>query len=166
MITCRRFSLLFCVLFILATGPRCQNNKKNDLPPPVGFVNDFENIFSSAEKHFIDSIITGFEAKTTIQFAVITVDTSTTSLKDFDNYILRLANAWGVGQKIKDNGIVIGISKGYRHMRIENGYRIEKIISDAETENIITSAFVPAFKQGNYFEGTVNGIKAIMEKLK
>jgi uncharacterized membrane protein YgcG len=70
-----------------------------------------------------------------------------------------------VGQKQKNNGVTIGLSKGYRFMRIENGYGIQNILTDNETKKIIDSAFIPYFKKGEYFEGIVNGLEAIMKKL-
>jgi uncharacterized protein len=155
--------LSFALLFTADLS--CQNQKKDNLPQPKGFVNDFENILSPAQESYLDSMIRAFEEKTAIQIALITVDTSMISRNDFDNYILLILNAWGVGQKEKNNGIAIGISKGYRTMRIQNGYGIANTLSDSETKTIIDSAFIPPFKNGQYFEGMINGLKAIMDKL-
>jgi uncharacterized protein len=142
-----------------------QQHKKDSIPEPLGFVNDFENIFSAKQERYLDSMIGSFEKRTTIQIALITVDTSMVSRADFDDYIVKLANRWGVGQKEKRNGIAVGISKIYRHMRIANGYGIEKIMFYAQTKTIIDTAFLPYFKKGEYFQGTVSGLKAIMKKL-
>jgi uncharacterized protein len=84
---------------------------------------------------------------------------------DMEDWTFRVMNTWGVGQKNKNNGILIGISKGYRHMRIENGYGLEKNLTDQETKKIIDDEFIPFFKQAKYFEGTLNGLKALMKKL-
>ncbi|HLG39317.1 MAG TPA: TPM domain-containing protein [Chitinophagaceae bacterium] len=147
----KQISVLSYLVFISITSASCQNHEKDRLPDPIGFVNDFESIFSRAEKRYLDSIISKFEKITTIQIAVITVDTSMTDKKEFDNYILRIANKWGVGQKEKNNGIAVGFSKAYRVIRIQNGYGIERILSDAETKEIIDNAFIPDFKQGKIF---------------
>ena len=165
MILNKQVCILLCLILIITTKPSCQNQKKDSLPHPVGFVNDFEGIFLTTQENYLDSMIRAYEEKTTIQITLITVDSSMISRKDFDNYILQIANAWRVGQKSKNNGITIGISKGYRTMRIQNGYGIEKVLSDSETKNIIDSVFIPLFKKGQYFEGVINGLKAIMSKL-
>jgi uncharacterized protein len=165
MIISRQISLLIFLAFFVTVHSSCQQGGKDSLPKPTGFVNDFENVFLTAEKYFLDSMIAGYEAKTTVQIAVITVDTTMTSLVEFDNYILRILKKWGVGQKEKNNGIVIGISRGYRKIRVENGYGIEKMLSNDETKAIIDTAFIPSFKNGHYFEGVVKGLQAIMSKL-
>ncbi len=156
---------LLCALLI-TTPALSQKYKRDSLPAAVGYVNDFENIFSPGQEKYLDSMIRAFEKKTTIQIAVITIDTSMVSRNKFQNYVLRIANAWGVGHKLKNNGVTIGLSKGYRFMRIENGYGIEKRLSDSQTKSIIDSAFVPSFKKNAYFDGIVNGLRAIMQKLK
>ena len=84
---------------------------------------------------------------------------------NFDALTLKLANAWGVGQKDKNNGILIGISAGYKKMRIQNGRGIEKILSDSVTRVIVDSSFIPLFKKDHYFNGTLVGINAIIKKL-
>lgn len=165
MIFYKQICLLLCLALTIATKALCQNHTIDSLPQPIGFVNDFEGIFLSTEVHYLDSMIRAYEEKTTIQIALITIDTTMISRKDFDNFILQIAKAWGVGQKGKDNGIAIGISKGYRTMRIQNGYGIESVLSDIETKNIIDTVFIPPFKRGEYFEGVINGLKAIMNKL-
>ena len=163
---CKPIKYLLCFVFAAASLYPCKGQKKDSLPRPVGYVNDFEKIFSVTQVKYLDSLMGDFDHKTTNQFAVITVDTSMVSKEDFDGYVLKIAKAWGVGQKKKDNGIVIGFSRAYRKIRIENGYGIEKIISDADTKAILDSAILPYFKKGEYFEGTLEGLKTIMARLK
>jgi uncharacterized protein len=165
MISCKRISIFLCFSLVIITNSSCQNQKKDILHQPIGYVSDFENILTTAQENYLDSIIRAYEEKTSIRIALITIDTSMTSRNDFDNYILKIANHWGVGRKGKDNGITIGISKCYRTMRIQNGYGIEKKLSDSETKTIIDSAFIPSFKKGQYFEGMITGLLAIMNKL-
>ena len=158
--------LLLCTVIAVAILSSCKGQKNDSLPKPVGYVNDFENILSTSEERYLDSIIRDFENRTTNQIAIITVDTSMVKKTDFDNYILRIFNAWGVGQKEKNNGIVIGFSRSYRMIRIENGRGIEKILSNGETKTIVDSAFIPLFKKGLYFDGVVSGLNAIMQRLR
>jgi len=135
------------------------------VPKPIGYVNDFEKLFTEAERRLMDSTIGMFERRTTMQIAVVTIDSSMTGKEDFDNFTLRILRVWGVGQAGKNNGIVIGISRAYRRIRIQNGYGIEKVLSNAETKVIIDTAFIPLFKKGQYFEGTLNGLQALIRRL-
>ena len=134
-------------------------------PDSAGLVNDYENLYTDIEEAILDSLITNFEKTTTVQIVVITFDTTLISSDSLDALTLRLGNHWGVGQKNKNNGVVIGISRGYRKMRIQNGYGIEKILSDAETKIIIETVFIPHFRNGEYYEGTSNGLKILMATL-
>lgn len=134
----------------------------DSIPEPVGYVNDYENLYTDAEEKSLDSLIGDFERRTSIQVAVITFDTTMTTPDSLDALTLRIANVWGVGQKEKNNGVVIGISKGYRRMRIQNGYGIEKVLTDEETKQIIDTAFIPRFREAQYFEGTFQGLQTLM----
>lgn len=137
----------------------------DSLPEPVGYVNDYENLYTDSEEKTLDSLIAGFERKTTIQIALITFDTTMTTKDSLEALTLRIANVWGVGQKDKNNGVTIGICRGYRKMRIQNGDGIEKILTDRETKEIIDTAFIPSFKDGKYFEGTLIGVKTLIATL-
>lgn len=77
----------------------------------------------------------------------------------------RIGNVWGVGQKETNNGVVIGICPEYRRMTIRNGYGIEKILSNKETKEIIDKYFIPEFKEGKYFEGTITGLEELFQIL-
>jgi uncharacterized protein len=138
----------------------------DSLPKPVGYINDYENIYSDGEEKILDSLIKDFESRTTIQIAVITIDTTMTTTDSLDALTLRFGKVWGVGQKDKNNGVTIGISQGYRRMRIQNGYGIEKVLTDDETKQIIDTAFIPSFRNAEYFKGTYNGLIALMNILK
>ncbi len=140
--------------------------KGDTIPEPLGYVNDFEKIFNANEIQTLTSIIKDFEAKTGIQIAILTTDTSMVTSERFENFVVAVGNKWGVGKKDENNGIVIGFSKGYRKIRISNGYGIEKLISDKETKGIIEDHFIPYFKQNEYYQGTFEGLKSLIELLK
>jgi len=83
-----------------------------------------------------------------------------------DDYSLDLANYWGAGQKGKSNGILIAFGKGIRKIRIQNGYGIEKRLTDEETKKIIDLYMIPKFKDDKYYEGLKDGLSAIFQELK
>jgi uncharacterized protein len=132
----------------------------------LGWTSDYEHIFTEEQIFELDSIISNFERETTNEIAIVTIDSSWTTKDNFDSLTLAIARNWGVGKKEKNNGILIGISTGLRKIRIHNGYGIEKILSDAETKKIIDDIIIPEFQTGNYFEGTKNGLLALMQKIR
>ncbi|PBJ15776.1 YgcG family protein [Flavobacterium sp. ACN6] len=134
------------------------------MPSPKGWTNDYEGIFSNNEKEILNNLIRDFEKETTIE--IVTIDTVKTSKDKFEALSLHIAKTWGVGKKGKDNGILIGLSKGYRKIRIELGNGISKILSEQETKEIIDHDFIPEFKKGNYYQGILNGITKLMEVLR
>ncbi len=135
------------------------------LPSPKNYVNDYENLFTPPQEDSLNQLINLFEKLTSNQIAIVSFDSTMVSKQNFDELTLRLANAWGVGDKDKNNGILIGICAGYKKIRIQNGKGIEKILSNSTTQNIIDSSFIPYFKQADYFSGALNGVKTIMQKL-
>lgn len=175
----------YILLFFFAINLNAQNTEviKNDslknksvelfrkifwenLPKPVSFTNDYENLYSDAEQTKLDSIITKFEKETTFEIGIVTIDTIKTSKENFNNLSLHIAQTWGIGKKDKENGILIAISKGYRRIRIEHGNGIEKIIIEKETSEIIENYFIPEFRKGEYYKGTLNGLNEIIKLLK
>ncbi len=133
---------------------------------PSGWVNDYEKILSKAQIIILDSMISNFEKQTSIEIAIVTLDTSYVTKENFDTLITSLGNSWGVGKQGKDNGVIIGVSSGYRRIRISNGYGIEAKLTDAETKKIIDEKIFPEFKKQHYFEGLKKGLLAIMTIVK
>lgn len=132
---------------------------------PLGFVSDFEKIYTDSQRVQLESILANYEIKTTTEICLVTIPAYSTPAERFDSLAFRIAKTWGVGKKGKNNGVVIAISAEHHRMKICNGLGIEKIISDADTKKIIDQSFVPGFKAGNYYEGTINGIAAYIAEL-
>ena len=133
---------------------------------PPKLVNDFANILDENKSSQLESALVQFARETSTQIVVVTV----ADLDGYDkaDYAVRLAEKWGVGQKGKDNGIVIlikpkvGNSKG--QVFIATGYGLEGVLPDAIVNNaIVDNEMIPRFKQGDYFGGLVAGIKVMME---
>lgn len=138
----------------------------NNLPKPVSWTNDYENLFTESEQKNLDSIITKFEKETSIEISIVTINTLKVSEEKFEDLTLHMARTWKIGKADKDNGILIGISKGYRRIRIQNGNGIEKIITDEETKNIIEKYFIPYFRKVEYYDGTFIGLGELIKLLK
>jgi uncharacterized protein len=158
--------IIFLLLIFLPGIKMFSQIKSDSIPASKGWVNDFEKIYSKQEVKSLDSLIGAFEKKTSYEIAIITIDANYTTDSSFDQYIIAVANAWGVGKKGKDNGIVIGISSEFGRIRIVNGAGVTQYLSDEATKTIIDTIFIPNFKEGNYYKGTKEALLEIMKKLK
>ncbi|TAF08258.1 MAG: TPM domain-containing protein [Flavobacteriia bacterium] len=138
----------------------------DNLPKPHNWTNDYENLFSKEEETKLNQIISDFEKETTVEIAIVTIDTFKVSKEKFEDLSLHIARTWGVGKKEKSNGILIAISKGYLKIRIQNGDGIVLFLSDDETAKIIRNEIIPYFKKEDYFEGTKAGILKLIELLR
>jgi uncharacterized protein len=137
----------------------------NLLPKPIGYLNDFENIFSPAEKKALDSMLVAYEMETMNEIVVITIDSSVIRPELFYDFSLAICYKWGLGKRDLDNGILICISKEMRLIQIQNGYGISAVLDDVETKRIIDEEIIPYFRDGKFYEGVVNGVNVIEGKL-
>ncbi len=158
------FILIF-FSFLTACGQTKNSDYWSNLPQPIGWVNDFDHLYTEAQKKTLDSLIADYEQKTSVEISLVTIPATATDKEHFEDLTLHMAQTWGVGKKDKNNGILIGISKEYRVIRIQNGLGIEKLISDNQTKQIIDSYFIPNFKKGDFFKGSYDGIIAITKML-
>ena len=119
-----------------------------EFPRPIGFVNDFAEIFSNGFKSKLEKDLSDFEKETSTEIAVVTIR----SLKadSIDNYAVRLFEQWKIGKKDKDNGLLLLIAKNERKIKIEVGYGLEPVVTDGRAGRIIRAEMRPAFKKGNY----------------
>ena len=167
----KRFFLLAVSILLLATSwsqvEVKEKNRNNSQVPPKSnrWINDFENIMSDSQERTLDSLVSSFERSTSIEIMVITLDSTYTTGDHFDTFILDTHNRWGVGKKESNNGVVVGVSRSLRKIRVSTGYGIEKRMTDEETKKIIDEVIIPEFKNLKYFEGIRKGILALIENL-
>ena len=138
----------------------------DNLPKPLNWTNDYENLFSDNEEIKLNQIIADFEKETTVEIAIVTIDTFKVSKEKFEGLSLHIAKTWSIGKKEKSNGILIVISKGYKQIRIQNGDGITSILSNEETSEIIQNQIIPYFKKEEYFEGTQLGLLKMIDLLR
>ena len=155
------YGLIFCnSLPILKASVLCQKFSPNRKVFPVhsGQISDFENIFSSKQKAKLISKLDEFKSNTGVVVAIVTLDSVYCLPENFDNYILNLANFWGIGVAFLNNGILIGVSAQFKKIRICNGLGIEKVLTDEKTKEIMDNEIIPKFKRKKYFRGIMNGL--------
>lgn len=140
---------------------------KIELPAkPTAWTSDYEQLFTKAQVDSLNNLISKFEAETSNEITVVTIDRRWTTDDKFDSIVTAIGNYWGVGKDGKSNGIVIGLSSGLRRIRISNGYGIETRLSDSETKKIVDSTIIPFLKEGKFYEGVRSGLIEIMHKLR
>lgn len=134
-------------------------------PVPPRLVNDFANVLSDAEQAQLENELVQFAQTTSTQIVVVIV--SDLAGDDPGNYAFQIGEKWGVGQKDKDNGIVVlvkpkqGNSKG--QVFIATGYGLEGILPDAVVNStVVDYEMIPRFKENNYYQGIASGVQVIM----
>ncbi len=130
-----------------------------NVPQPVGWVNDFANVIDQGNADKLSSLIAEVEQKTTTEIAVVTI--SSIAPYDEKEYARALFDHWKPGKKGKDNGVLVLLAVKERRWRIETGYGVEAILPDGLCGEIGRNYMVPYFKQAKYGEGLYQGIRAI-----
>ncbi|MEO9051079.1 MAG: TPM domain-containing protein [Ginsengibacter sp.] len=137
----------------------------DSLPVAVGWVNDFEGLFTNTEEDSLRTIIGDFEKITTVEIAIVTIDSNMVEEERFNDFTDHLRKTWGVGKFIMKNGVVVCISKDYKKLFISTGVGINKFMNDYQKYEIIKKYFIPSFNSNDYFSGTIKGINAIISRI-
>jgi len=131
---------------------------------PEGRVTDQTGTLSREEIAALDQKLAAFERETSNQIAVLLIPSlDGDSLED---YSIRLAEKWKIGQKDKNNGAILLVVKNDRKLRIEVGYGLEGALPDALAGSIIRDEIAPRFKEGQFYRGIDAGVTAIMAATK
>jgi uncharacterized protein len=132
-------------------------------PSLTGRVVDQANIIAPATRTAIEQKLADLEAKSGIQLVVATV----TSLEgqEIEPYANQLFRNWHLGQKTKNNGVLLLVAPNERRVRIEVGYGLEGTLTDALSKVIITNAIAPRFKAGDFSGGISRGVDDIITVL-
>jgi uncharacterized protein len=130
-------------------------------PAPQQYFNDYANVVSSATASQLNSTLENFERQSSDQILVAIYPTmqSDSSIED---YTVRVARSWKVGQQNKNNGAVLFIFTQEHQMFIQVGYGLEGVLPDAICKRIIDEQITPRFKAGDYDGGCAAGVQAIL----
>lgn len=165
-----RYYFLLSVLLIGSLCLSAQDKKKypNGVPAPTGFNNDYEKIFTTKQCAVLESTLKKISAdkKADVQMCVVTMGPAVAGSRNIDTLLLQIANVWGVGQKNKNNGVMIGISVFHKVLRIYPGTGMSKRLPDTKVREIINKQALPYFKQAKYYEGTLAAVTALGDYLK
>ena len=134
-----------------------------EYPSPVGWVNDFAGIFKQEDIDKMNEFLTDFEKKTTVEIAVVTI--SSLNGKSIKIYANGLFNAWGIGKKDINNGILFLVVPNDKQLRIEVGHGLENVITNVVASRIIDEIATPRFKKGEYGQGSYEVVKKLSEDI-
>ncbi len=132
-----------------------------DVPKLQGYVNDYANMISPQAKTQLENELKNFEQTDSTQIVILTVPSLEGEvIEDFD---IKVAEVWKIGQKGKDNGVIFVVSKQDRKMRIEVGRGLEGKLTDLMAGRIIDLVVKPRFKRGDYDGGFIAGVSALVD---
>lgn len=154
--------LLGLVAALLFAFPAAAQTKL-DFPPLTGRVVDQANLLDPATEQALTEKLAALEASSTDQLVVVTVN----SLQDqeIEDYGYQLGRAWGIGQNENDNGALLIVAPNERKVRVEVGYGLEPILTDAFSSQVIRDDILPSFRDGDYQAGVVKGVDALIAQL-
>jgi len=135
------------------------------LPPaPTARVNDYGGMLNASSRLELEQKLKNFEEATSNQIVVATF--SSLEGETLEDFSIRLAEAWKLGKKGRDNGVLLLIFKEDRALRIETGYGLEGALPDAVSRSIIESKIIPEFRRGDFKAGIFSGVDAIIAATK
>lgn len=157
-----KYILTIIALLLFLTG------FTQDFPAPMSpkrMVNDFSEMFSNQERNALEQKLRNFNDTSSTQISIVTVPT----LHGYapNDYAQRLAEQWGIGQKGKDNGILLLVKPKTRsekgEVAIAVGYGLEGVVPDAIASRIIRNEIIPEFQQGRFYAGVDKAAGVLMK---
>jgi uncharacterized protein len=146
-----KITILVALLVLTAlTLVGCSNSNNSPdyskvIPELKAHINDYADLFNQETRDSTEKQLIGYENSTSTQIAVLTVEDigENTTIED---YSMKIAEAWKIGQKKKDNGVLITVAKSQKKVRIEVGYGLEGVLTDASCRYIIENCFLTNVK--------------------
>ena len=137
------------------------------IPPqsnPPRLVNDYAGVLNDVDENLLEQKLVQFNDSTSTQIAIVLI--RSTGEYPVDDYAITLFRDWGIGQKNKDNGVLILAAMEDRRMTIITGYGVEGALPDAICKRIIELKLKPAFKSQQYYQGLDAAVTEIMQRTK
>lgn len=151
------------LLVLLAANFSIAQYKIPEKPNTETSVYDYANLLSTTDKASLERKLISYSDSTSTQI-IIAVITSTQG-EDINYLGAKWGQKWGLGQKGKDNGILVLLAREDRKIAISTGYGVEGRLPDITAHNIISNVIIPQFKTGNYYSGLNYGVDAIFDAL-
>ena len=158
--------IISCKTAKVETDSVSQNTEQTEsqYPKQIGFVNDFENIFTKEQKTQLTEFLTYYQNTSYREIAVITLDSVPKNM-EFDQYAIKLSDNWKVGKNNGGNGLTIVLSKTLKAVRISTTDKTKLLyLSDQFCKKVINENMIPEFKKGNYYDGVLLGLNELIKK--
>jgi len=149
--------LLFAVLLAFAHLPAAAQVA---VPPLAARVTDLTATLAPAERAALEDKLARFEARKGSQIAVLIVPT--TQPEAIEQYSIRVTDAWKLGRKGVDDGVLLLVAKNDRKLRIEVGRGLEGVLPDAIAKRIVADTITPRFRENDFAGGVNAGVDRIM----
>lgn len=152
------------IIYLLLVIAAFAGVQAQDIPPkpdPPRLVNDLANQLSPDQRETLERKLVAYNDSTSSQIVIVTVPT----LGDYTiaDYAFKLGTEWGVGQKGKNNGIVLLWAPKERKVFIATGYGLEGAVPDAIAKRIVSQVITPQFKAGQFYQGLSDGVDMIFK---
>ena len=134
-------------------------------PKPTRYFNDYAGVTSPAVREQLNSRLEQLEKSDGTQVVVAIFDKMQTE-SSIDDYTLRVAQSWKVGQKEKSNGAILFVFIKDRKMYLQTGYGVEGAIPDITAKDITENRIKPFFRNGNYDAGMTAGVDSIIKAVR
>ena len=132
-------------------------------PALQGYITDSADLLSTEERVSLEATLSSFKQGTGNEIAVVTV--ATLEGDAIEHYAVELFQKWGIGDKEKDNGLLILVAKEEREVRIEVGYGMEGIINDAKAGRIIREIMAPRFREEKFGVGIIEASNVLIAEI-
>ena len=159
----KRIIYIFCVMLIFISLFTC-TSKAYVKQTADFYVNDSANLLSDETEKYIININKQLYSKTGAQIVVVTVDSL--EGKAIEDYATELFRGYGIGDKEKNNGVLLLLALNERQFRIEVGYGLEGCLTDGKTGRIQDQYIIPYLKNNDWDNGVKNGFNAVLDEVK
>jgi uncharacterized protein len=132
-----------------------------DVPKLQGYVNDYAGMISPSAKSKIEEGLRAFEQSDSTQIVILTI--SSLEGGNIEEFGIKVAETWKIGQQVKDNGILFIVSKQDRKIRIEVGRGLEGKLTDLMSGRIIDRVIKPRFSKGDFDGGFIAGVTSMID---
>jgi len=155
-------ALLWLVSVALALFVALPAAAQRAVPPLTAHVNDTANLLSESARAKLEKKLSDYEQKNGRQFALLTIDSLDGDA--LESFSIRVVEAWKLGKKGKDDGLLLLVVNKEHKLRIEVGYGLEGDITDAFSARVIRNVLVPAMRSGNAAGGLDQAFELLMQK--
>jgi uncharacterized protein len=131
------------------------------VPPLKARVTDLTGTLSAEQRQALEHTLAEFESRKGSQIALLMVPS--TQPETVEQYAVRVQEAWRLGRKGIDDGVLLLVAKDDRRLKIEVGYGLEGVLPDAIAKRIIEQDITPRFKQGDFYGGVRAGADRLMK---